>query len=159
MSQTDSVISFLWVEMKDMKKYRTDRNLISFLLLSIITFGIYDIWFLHCLVKDVNDICAEYNRKSAGVLALILLGVITFGLYGVFWWYRLGDMLAYTARKRNVRVTVSGGTVLACGIASYFVCGLANLIALHSIFEATNDLAVDFNARIRTVKNIEEQRS
>lgn len=131
-----------------MKKIRDDRSLLSYILLSIVTFGIYDIWYLHHLAKDVNTLCKETGNKTSGVGALILFSILTCGLYGLFWWFRIADMLNRAARKKDIPTEVNGGAVLLCMIFSSFTMGITALVATHQILGATNRLAADYNLGI-----------
>jgi hypothetical protein len=128
-----------------MKKIKDDRSIIPFVILSILTLGIYNIWCLHHLAKDVNELCKETGNKTSGVVALLLLGILTCGLYGFFWWFRIADMLNRAARKKNIPTEVNGGAVLLCMIFSSMTLGITSLVALHQIFSATNDLATHYN--------------
>lgn len=127
---------------------KDDRSIFTFILLGIITLGIYEIWYLHCLVKDVNELCEENGQKSSGVLVYLVLSLITCGLYGIFWWYRIADMLAIAGRKRGLDLSITGNYVLICFILNYFVCGIASYVGIHQVFEATNELASDYNAKL-----------
>lgn len=95
-----------------MRHLNDDRSILRYILLGIITFGIYDIWYLHCLTKDVNEVCREDGKQTSGVLVYILLSFVTCGLYSVFWWYRIADMLSIQVRKRGLYSTISGKYVL-----------------------------------------------
>lgn len=130
-----------------MKKIKTDRSIIPFLLLSFLTLGIYELWYLHHLVKDVNELCKDTGIKSPGIGMFLLLSLLTCGVYGYFWWYRLADMLRRAADKRGLAVDISGGTVLICMILGSLMCGIASWVGIHQIFSATNALAVDYNVR------------
>jgi len=133
-----------------MRDVKDNRSLLSYILLTIITLGIYQIWFLHHLAKDVNLLCEPDGKRTSGVLALFLLSLVTCGLYGFFWYYRIGDMLGTAVRRRGLTSTISGSTVLLCHVLSIFVCSITFFVALHKIFEATNELALDYNLARRT---------
>ena len=130
-----------------MRKIKNDRSIVPYLLLGFLTFGIYSFWYLHHLVKDVNELCKDTGKKSTGVGLYILFGLLTCGLYTFFWWFRLADMLACTAKRRNVETNVSGSYVLICMILGSLMCGIASWVGIHQVFTATNDLATDYNSR------------
>ena len=130
-----------------MRKLKTDRSIIPYILLGILTLGIYNLWYMYHLINDVNDICQEYGKKSPGLLTYILLTLITCGFYSFFFWFRIGDMLQLAVRKRGLNSTISGANVLICLILGYALCGIATFVGFHQIFEATNELATDYNAR------------
>ncbi|MDP2426181.1 MAG: DUF4234 domain-containing protein, partial [bacterium] len=48
-------------------RLKEDRSLLLLIILSIITFGIYNLFFIHGLAKDTNIACAEDGKKTAGL--------------------------------------------------------------------------------------------
>ena len=133
-----------------MKKIKDDYSIATYILLGLITFGIYDLWCIWHLTKDVNVLCEEYGKKTTGVLTFVLLSIVTCGLYGIFWWYRIGDMLEEAVRKRGLAPSVTGKFVMICMVLNYFVCSITGLIGIQKIFEAVNDLASDYNVKQAT---------
>jgi len=67
------------------------RNIGLAILFSIITFGIYDIYWFICLTNDSNTINPDEKTASGGVA--FLLSIVTFGIYGFYWNYKLGKKL------------------------------------------------------------------
>ncbi len=61
------------------------------ILFTIITFGIYGIYWFICLTNDSNEINPE-NKTASGGLAF-LFTLISFGIYGIYWNYKLGVKL------------------------------------------------------------------
>lgn len=74
-------------EYREMKK----RNVGLAILFSIITFGIYGIYWFVCLTNDSNTINPEEKTASGGLA--IVLSLVTFGIYGIYWNYKLGKKL------------------------------------------------------------------
>lgn len=74
-----------------------ERNIALCILFSIITCGIYELYWYVCLTDETNTAADE--QGTSGVMALILT-LITCGIYGFFWAYRCGEKLdkAKTAR-------------------------------------------------------------
>lgn len=74
-----------------------ERNIALCIIFSIITCGIYELYWYVCLTDETN--IAADEQGTSGVMALILT-LITCGIYGFFWAYRCGEKLdkAKTAR-------------------------------------------------------------
>ncbi len=138
------------------KLLKEDRSLLTYLVLTTLTLGIYGIWFLHHFAKDVNTLCAEDGKRTSGVVAYLLLSVVTLGAYSVFWWFRIGDMLAHAIRRRNLNNSISGGYMIACMLLSFVLCGIAGWVGMHKAFQATNALAEDYNLQFLTKPKTEE---
>jgi hypothetical protein len=120
------------------------RGLVSFILLSLITGGIYGLFRIHVLARDVNLMCKGDGKKTGGLLKYLLLGLITFGIYDLVWLYMLGDRLQDNAKKYHLSFKESGGTVLLWFLLGSLIA-IGPFIALHIIFKNTNALADEYN--------------
>ncbi len=67
------------------------RNVGLAILFTIITFGIYGIYWFICLTNDSNTINPDEKTASGGLA--LLLSIVTFGIYGIYWSYKLGKKL------------------------------------------------------------------
>ena len=125
------------------------RGIVSLILLSIITFGIYGLYWIYSLAKDVNVICAGDGKKTSGLIKYLLLGIITFGIYDLVWIYMLGDRLQDNGPKYNLTIKESGGTILLWYILGSFII-VGPFIALYIIIKNTNALADEYNRNTST---------
>lgn len=73
------------------------RNVGVCLLLSIVTCGIYGVYWFICLTDDTNEVTE--SPGTSGIMSLILLWVTCY-IYGWFWAYKLGEKMDF-ARARN----------------------------------------------------------
>jgi hypothetical protein len=122
------------------------RGLASYILLSIITFGIYGWWRIHVLAKDINLMCDGDGKKTRGVLAYLFLGLITLGIYDLVWLYMVGDRLHDNAKQYNLAFKERGGTVLLWFLLGALII-VGPFIAMHIIFKNTNALADEYNKK------------
>lgn len=67
------------------------RNIAVSILLSIVTFGIYKLYWIACLANDIGNLTKR--DEPSGILVL-LLGILTFGIYWLYWYYKAGDNLS-----------------------------------------------------------------
>ncbi len=65
------------------------RNIFLCILFSIISFGIYYLYWRCKITTETNNL-ATNNKSANGFLALVLTA-ITFGIYGFYWAYKLGN--------------------------------------------------------------------
>ncbi len=131
-----------------MQPMKTNRSLIMLLLLSVVTCGIYEIYFLWKMIQDTNTLCADDGKKTPGLLAFILLSFITCGIYAIVWWYQLAERLHDTGVRRNVDAGVTGGSFLLWMIVGSFLCGIGSFYALYMVLRALNRLSVEYNSRL-----------
>lgn len=67
----------------------TERSIPLAIILSIITCGIYGIYWMIVLNDDINRLSGEPNATSGGMVFLLTL--ITCGIYGIYWAYKMGE--------------------------------------------------------------------
>lgn len=67
------------------------RNIALCVILSIITCGIYQLYWLVCMTDEANELCGGSNYAS-GITAL-LLSIITCNIYGLYWAYQMGEKI------------------------------------------------------------------
>ena len=100
------------------------RNVGVCILLSVITCGLYGLYWFVRLCDDVNVLSGDY--KTSGGIAC-LLSVVTCGIYGLYTMYTWGDRIDDVtesrgmARKSNAIVYLILG-IFGFGIISYALC-------------------------------------
>ena len=67
----------------------TKRNIALAIIFSIITLGIYGIYWMIKMNNEVNQLADEPGATSGGMVFLFTL--ITFGIYKLYWLYRMGQ--------------------------------------------------------------------
>ena len=122
-----------------------NRSLLKWLLLGIVTCGIYDLYFIYKLAQDVNKICEGDGDNTPGLLSFILLTLVTCGIYGYYWYYKLGDRLFRNGPRYNIQVGESGGTILLYMLINLISGGIGTILATHFIIRNTNSLAAAYN--------------
>ena len=130
------------------KRLKNDYSFFAYLFLGTITLGIYSLWCLHKLSKDLNVACEDSGKKTSGIFSLIFFSIITLGLYSVFWWFRVADMLEEQVKKRNLNSEISVKTIILCMILSYIGFGLPSLYVVYQTLDAMNDVATDYNSKL-----------
>lgn len=109
-----------------------DRNIALCVIFTIITCGIYGVYWFVCLTDDVNELVED--NSTSGVLALVLT-LVTCGLYGLYWAYKMGEKLDEAKQKRGI--SASNG-----GVLYLIVFMLGGIIAYALIQNEINKLAV-----------------
>lgn len=127
---------------------KTDRGVIGWLLLSIVTCGIYSYYFLYCLARDINVMCQDDGDSTPGLAAFILLSFVTCGFYGLYWYYKIGNRLQANAPRYGLMFQENGTTVLMWQIVGALLCSLGPIFAMNIIIKNTNAMATAYNARL-----------
>lgn len=94
------------------------RNAALCVFFSIITLGIYAIYWFVCLTNDTNKLS---RYKTAGGGMAILFSIITLGIYSIYWVYMLGKKAGDIDRDKS-----SGVAYLLLNI---FLPGIGTVIA------------------------------
>ena len=76
------------------------RELVICIILTIVTFGIYGIYWFFCLHNDTQRVASE---EGTSAIVAFLLSIVTCGIYSFYWIYRRGQLIekAYQQRGRN----------------------------------------------------------
>lgn len=94
----------------------TNRSVASVIIFSIITCGIYGIyWF----VVTTNDIESSLKRKDGSVSSggtCFLLSIVTCGIYMYYWYYKQGARLAQLQQENRITPKDNGLIYLLLGI-------------------------------------------
>ena len=65
------------------------RSIPLCIILSIVTCGIYTLYWMVCVTDELNAVSGHHGDASGG-LALVLT-LVTCGLYGLYWAYKMGE--------------------------------------------------------------------
>lgn len=126
-------------------RVKEDRSLIMYIVLTIITCGIYSYYFLYSMAQDANTVCAGDGKQTSGLLVFIVLSFITCGIYAWIWYYSLGNRLAENAPRYGLTFTENGTTVLMWQIFGALLCGIGPFIAMNILINNMNRLAHAYN--------------
>ncbi|MCD8326750.1 MAG: DUF4234 domain-containing protein [Lachnospiraceae bacterium] len=133
------------------------RSYLAFVLLGIITCGIYPLYVVYTIGRDVNILCKEDGETTPGLLRLILLSLVTCGIYSFVWYYRLLNRVEKQEENWGVTIQTFGSMELGtCWVAMKLVgilvsiCGIGVLISCYAdylMFCNLNELSKEYNRR------------
>lgn len=124
---------------------KTDRGLLGYIVLSILTCGIYSYYFIYTVARDVNTACAGDGKSTGGLVQFILLSILTCGIYSWWWQYSLGNRLAANAPRYGLSFTENGTTILLWLFFGSFLCFIGPFIAMNIIIKNTNSICMAYN--------------
>lgn len=101
--------------------YMYKRNIVVCILLSILTCGLYGLYWLACIANDINALEEEYTNYSGGMV--VVLTILTCGLYLLYYVYMASRRIFYLFEDCGYRVSDNSIVNLLLSIASYFVPG------------------------------------
>ena len=87
----------------------SQRNIAIAIILSIVTCGIYSIFWIVKMVDEVNEASGEPNATSGGIV--FLLSLVTCGIYMFVWLYKAGEKLNNAKMMRGMPTDNDSGIV------------------------------------------------
>ncbi len=129
-----------------MERIQNDRSLLKYILLSILTAGIYGYYFIYKLAQDVNRMCEGDGKSTGGLVAFIALSIVTCGFYALYWYYQIANRLQVNAPRYGLLFSENGTTVLLWYLIGALLCGIGPYVAMHFIIKNTNAMATAYNA-------------
>ncbi len=124
---------------------RTDRSLLVFILLTIITCGIYSWVFIYQLIQDVNIACDGDGEETMNFWLFFLLSLVTCGIFAYVWYYQLGNRLQNNCARYGQPTTEGGTAVLLWMLLGVLLCGIGVFIGWNIIINNTNTVCRGYN--------------
>ena len=75
-----------------------ERNIAVCIILTVVTCGIYGIYWMYCIVEESNTMT---GADGPGGVAVILLTIVTCSIYGWYWSYTVGKRLDELAESEG----------------------------------------------------------
>jgi len=127
---------------------KTNRGLLKFFLLSLITFGIYGIVVMSSVGEDVNTIATRYDGKKTMhyCLVLFVFSWLTLGIVPLVWYHRLSARIGNQLNRRGIAYSFGAGSFWGWGVFGIFII-IGPFIYYHKLFRSMNLIAGDYNMR------------
>lgn len=90
------------------------KNIALCIILSLVTCGIYNLYWLYTLTEDVKKLSNNPNGTSGGIV--ILLSIVTCSIYLWYWMYKQGDTIDQVKQSRGIASSNTGILYLILGI-------------------------------------------
>lgn len=127
---------------------KTNRGLVKFILLSLITFGIYGIVVLSGVSNDINTIAGRYDNKRTMhyCLLVFIIAPITLGIGAIVWFAKISSRIGNELKRRNLGYSFGAADFWLWNVLGSLIV-VGPFIYMHKILKAMNILAEDFNER------------
>lgn len=90
------------------------------ILFTLITCGIYGIYWMIVLNDDVNEVVGDRTATSGGMV--FLFSLLTCGIYGIYWVYCMGEKLdRYNGKDGNSGLLFVLLTIFGLSIVAYCI--------------------------------------
>ena len=123
------------------------RSIVVCILLSIITFGIYGIYWLYLLVKNTRSIQKNTTSCTGEMLCLIFVP-----FYSLYWWYTRGEKVKQEFSQHNYASTGNGIVYL---ILAIFGLSIVSMAIMQSDFNSLkSETHSEQRSALVSVKNV-----
>ena len=114
------------------------QNVVLYLILNIITLGIYGIFFWYRWTENVNTICKDDEKDSANYLLVYILDWFSCGIYTLAWNYQQSERLYQAASKYGVTINQGGLFTVLLRIFCSPVAHAFKIINANKLIDAYN---------------------
>ena len=128
---------------------KTNRGLLKFILLSLVTFGIYALVFYSKVSTDINLIASRYDGKKTMHYCLLtfIVAPITFGIGGIVWCHRISERIGSELTRRGIAYSFDASTFWLWNVLGSLLFGIGPFVYLHKLCKAMNLLSADYNTK------------
>lgn len=98
-------------------KMAKERNIVLCIIFSIITCGIYGLYWLAKLNDEAKDSANDTSGFSGGVV--VLLSIVTCGIYQYYWFFKIGKIMNTAGDCKGVSIEDRSITYLIVGILGF----------------------------------------
>lgn len=128
------------------RKLKTNKGLLKYIFLSLITFGIYSLVVMSAVGNDVNVVASRYDGKKTMHFCLLyfIVAPITLGIAAVVWTHRISNRIGNELKRRNVAYKFSAADFWLWGVLGSLIA-VGPFIYYHKLFKATNLMCADYN--------------
>ena len=131
-----------------MLQLRTNREMIKTILLSLVTCGIYGIWFYSTVGEDINMVASRRDGKKTMhyCLLLFIISPITCGIGALVWFNNISERIGNEARARGIATNFGASTYLLWAILGSLIV-VGPFVYLYKLCQTMNAINADFNVK------------
>lgn len=126
---------------------KANRGMIKTILLSIITFGIYGIYFSTKIGLDLNELAPEKKKTMNFCLVFFIFSWLTCGIVPLVWIHRVSAKAGACLQDRGINYKFKASTFWVWGVLGSLIA-IGPFVYLHKLCKAMNLLAKDQNEKL-----------
>ena len=127
---------------------KTNRGLVKFILLNILTLGIYGIVAYSGVGTDINTIAGRYDGKKTMHYCLVyfICSWLTFGIVPIVWFHNISNRIGNELNRRRIDYSFNAGTFWIWNVLGCLIL-IGPFVYVHKMFKAMNLLSEDYNVK------------
>ena len=123
-----------------------DGGMVKLLLLTLVTFGIYPLFFYAGLADDVNAICSRYDGKKTMFYLWVLLLTPLGGIVPLVWFHRISKRIGNELERRGVPYKFGAADYWLWSILGAVIV-IGPFVYIHKLLKAMNRLCENYNVK------------
>lgn len=125
---------------------KTNRGLVKYILLTIITFGIYAFVAMSSVSDDINTIASRYDGKKTMHFCLMtfVFSWLTFGIAPLVWYHRISNRTGNEAHRRGINYEFNAGSFWLWNVLGSLII-IGPFVYIHKLFKCMNLISEHYN--------------
>lgn len=126
----------------------TNKGLVKYILLSILTLGIYGLVVMSSVSNDINIVASRYDGRKTMHYCLLffLIAPLTLGIAYIVWFHKISNRIGNEVRRRGIAYSFSCADFWLWNVLGSFII-VGPFIYYHKLFKATNLMCADYNKK------------
>ncbi len=131
---------------RPLAQLKTNRGLIKYILLSLITFGIYGLVVMSAVSTDINVIASRYDGKKTMHYCLVffIFSYLTLGIVPLVWFHRISARIGNELSRRNISYSFGAGSFWGWNVLGALIL-VGPFIYIHKLLKSMNLLSANYN--------------
>ena len=125
---------------------KTNKGLLKTILLSIITFGIYELVVMSAVSSDINIVASRYDGKRTMHYCLLffIIAPITLGIGAIVWFHKISNRIGAELKRRGIAYNFSAADYWLWSVLGGLII-VGPFVYLHKMFKAVNQMNAHYN--------------
>ena len=135
-------------ERRPVGQLKTNRGLLKFILLSLITLGIYGIVAMSSISNDINVIASRYDGKKTMHYCLLsfIVAPLTLFIGFIVWFHKLSNRIGDELKRRSIDYNFSAGSFWLWNVLGSLIL-VGPFVYTYKLLTAMNMLSKDYNEK------------
>lgn len=128
------------------RQLKTNKGLFKYIILSLITFGIYPLVVMSSVSDSVNIVASRYDGKKTMHYCLLcfIVAPITLGIATIVWYHNISNRIGNELRRRGIAYSFSAADFWLWNVLGSFIF-IGPFVYMHKLFRATNLMCAHYN--------------
>ncbi|MBQ7725758.1 MAG: DUF4234 domain-containing protein [Clostridia bacterium] len=130
------------------RQLRTNRSLIKYILLSIITLGIYELVMMSHISEEINLVASPHDGKKTMHFCLLffIFSWLTLGIAPFVWFHRISARMGNELTRRGISYSFGAADFWLWNILGAIII-VGPFVYIHKFLKAQNLINADYNQK------------